>query len=214
MIEFMLMAAAAQVQVIRLPPMAPSPSPATTASPSEAPAPILVVPQARPGELSVKLLPDLVITQVLVEDDRTAHFKVTNQGTADAKGSIRVSADAYIGTRRGESQLGGGPRIEGLAMGESKWVAISGFSPISEPYYVGKDYSFPLSKATGFSARVDPPVFNVGMLGGGDPLSGFAKLTGSSPPKCYGERGCVLELDENNNGLIVEGDAVGHGKPD
>ncbi|HVF36962.1 MAG TPA: hypothetical protein VNA29_03360 [Sphingomicrobium sp.] len=175
----------------------------------------VIVRQGEAGKLAVTLLPDLVVSEVRVEDDRTAHFKVTNQGTADVRRSFGISADAYIDSRRGEAPLGSGIGPDYLAMGESKWIAISGFSPTSEPYYVGKDYSFPLGKATAFTVRVDPPAASTGGFFGGGGGTDLQDMFGGGKkaPKCD-SNGCIRESDETNNYLKVEGDAIIRGKPE
>lgn len=179
--------------------------------------PVQSVQGINPGQLNVKLLPDLIVTDVRIEDDQTAHFKVSNQGTADAVGPIRLSSDAYIGTRRAQQSPGGATLTANLAMGESRWIAVKGYSPIGESYYAGKDYSFPLSQATGFTAYVDAPVYGGGLWGGGDPSREFQQMFGGGGdkgPKCDATIGCIRELDETNNSFTAKGDALVKGKPE
>lgn len=162
-------------------------------------------------DLKARLLPDLVITEVRVDGDSTAYFKVTNQGTADATGFIRVSATAYIGARPGSLQPVNLVGVENLAMGASKWVKAEGFGPWSEPYYVGKDYAFPLGKATAFTVSVDPPPVTSGLPGTG---LGGGGWFGTDKKKCDSSYGCVRELNETNNSFRAEGDSIGRGKPE
>ena len=93
MIELFVLIAAQAAPMIRIPPVAaPIARPVVTAP----------VPMAEPGAIMANILPDLVVSEVRVEDDTTAWFKVTNQGTADAVGRIRVFTGANIASRVGD----------------------------------------------------------------------------------------------------------------
>ena len=200
-------------QVIRAAPVAPRPIPPVSA-PVQAPQ--VVTPNVAPegGQIRANLLPDLVVSEVRVEDDTTAWFKVTNQGTADAVGDIRVSADAYVGSRRGG--VGYLHSFTNLASGESKWVEIAGFAFSDGSFYPGRDYSVPLTKVTEFSAYVDPPVYSGGggWFGSPDPSKSLEDMLDPKKPACNDKIGCIRELHEDNNGLKVDAAAIGHGKPE
>src|SRR5215210_2025020 len=184
MIELLVLVAAQAVQMIRLPPVAaPATRPVVTAP----------VPMAEPGAIKANLLPDLVVSEIRVEDDTTAWFRVTNQGTADAIGQIRVFTNANINSLRGEP--GWPESFNDLSAGESRWVKVSGFVARDDgSWYAGKDTSFHLTKATGISAHVDPPVnTSVGWMGT-DPSKSLEDMMNPKKPLCDNKVGCIREL--------------------
>jgi len=174
------------VPVMRAPPAATRP-PNAAIAPSTA--------------IRANILPDLVVSEVRIEDDHTAHIRITNQGTADAKGSIMVESSVSRGYHVGNTA----PAIvTDLAAGESKWVIGSNYRDRDETYVPGKDMSMPLLEITRFRATVDP---------GAPPQSlDDYLLHGKSP--CTAQAGCIRELDETNNSREFTADQVGHGKPD
>lgn len=166
------------------------------------PPPIVAVPV---DDVTVaRLEPDLVVKEIRIEGDTAVHVLVANEGTGPAS-NIRVDTDAYIDGRRGEKMF---PDFLGsLDVGATAWVKVTGLVPMSEPYYVGKDYSFPLSKVNRVVVDVDPPPGPSWM----SPPSGSP--WGSPGPKCTAEHGCIKELNEANNSLEVKGDAIVRGVP-
>jgi hypothetical protein len=174
------------VPVMRVPPP-------VTRAPSAAIAPNTAV--------QANLLPDLVVSEVRIEDDHTAHIRITNQGTADAKGWIAVESSASKGYHRGETAPA---FVADLSAGESKWVTSSNYRDREETFVPGKDMSMPLLTVTGFSATVDP---------GAPPQSMEDYLLHGKSP-CTAQAGCIRELDEKNNSRSFTADQIGHGKPD
>ncbi|MEP6982033.1 MAG: hypothetical protein ABI853_00120 [Sphingomicrobium sp.] len=174
------------VPVLRVPP-------AVTRPPNAAIAPSTAI--------QANILPDLVVSEVRIEDDHTAHIRITNQGTADAKGWIQVESSVSKGYHRGYTLPAW---VNDLAAGESKWVTSGNYVDRDETFVPGKDMSMPLSTVTGFSATVDP----------GAPPQSMEDylLQGKSP--CTAQAGCIRELDETNNNRGFTADQIGHGKPD
>ena len=189
------------VQTVRIPPVAAPPpvmAPATPVTP-------VIEPVQSNTQLAARLLPDLVVKQIRIEGDSTIHVLVANEGTA-AAGQFMVNAWANIASHRLVSPLRA--TVDSLAQGESKWVAIGGFYDDDAPTYPPPSPP-QLSKATGVGAMADQPV---GSLGWADPTKSF--WPSPDKPKCNAERGCVVELHEDNNSLILSGDAIVRGKPD
>jgi len=203
MIELFVLIAAQAAPMIRIPPVAaPIARPVVTAP----------VPMAEPGAIMANILPDLVVSEVRVEDDTTAWFKVTNQGTADAVGRIRVFTGANIASRVGQPAYPDG--FDNLAMGESHWVRIAGYSVRGDSGYTGTDTSFALTKATAISAEVDPPInTSVGWFGTSTGMSP-EDMMNKSKSTCSQKIGCIRELNEDNNSFRVEASGIGHGKPE
>jgi hypothetical protein len=151
--------------------------------------------------IQANILPDLVVSEVRIEDDHTAHIRITNQGTADAKGPIMVESSASRGYHLGNTL----PAIvTDLAVGESKWVTGSNYRDRDETYVPGKDMSMPLLAVTRFRATVDP----------GAPPQSLEDYLLHGKSSCTAKAGCIRELDENNNSREFAADQIGHGKPD
>jgi hypothetical protein len=204
--SIMLFLVAAQaIQTVRLPPVAPPPATRPVATQP--------VTMAEPGAIQANLLPDLVVTEIRIEDDSTAWFKVVNQGTADAIGQIRVFTNAHDKTVWGEP--GWPESFENLAAGESRWIKVSGYAiRDSGSYYPGKDTTFHLLKAATMSAHVDPPVYKGGGWFGTDPTKSLEDMMNPKKPACNDKIGCIRELNEENNFLSLDAAAIGHGKPE
>lgn len=206
MIELLALAAAQAVQVLRLPPIAaPGPAPAATV-------PVLPV---NPGRVSIRMLPDLIVSEIRVEDDNTAWARVTNQGNADAVGPVRVD-----GTATKNAYMSGSTRepsvFENLPSGESKWVKLTDFMMPPEPYSPAsatKDYHFALTSSVYLTVSVDPKVYRPGGWFGGPSEQEIADaLAGrTTKPACDAEIGCIRELDENNNYLQLKAPAIPRG---
>ena len=195
MLELLFLAAAAQVQTIRLPPVPP-------ASPT-LPSPVVIEPRS-PAEVGVTLLPDLVVKQVRVENDAKLQVLVANQGHADAMGDIDVQGDGLIGTLVGHSAT---MTVRDLKAGEERWVAILGWET-TDPYRPATG-GFPLGKVTRLTFEIDRPHAK-------SQFPVLVHISGVSGGKrdCNLERGCVRESDEANNKLSVEGDAIQRGTPE
>lgn len=195
MLQLFLLAAA-QVQTVKLPPVSvPQPSPPVTA-------PVEVPPVA---EVTARLLPDLVVKSVTVEGDSAVQVEIANQGTGPAVGEFGVGAMPVVDGAEGR---GGGVSVRDLAAGETRSVSIprSSFSFPGEVYYEGMKTKYLLSRASKVQAYVDPPVVTGTMFG---PL--VPKEVSAGTPCTL--RGCIRELDENNNSLSIEGDAIARGSP-
>lgn len=197
MIELLLVGAMAQVQTIKLPPVAiPRPAPSVSAP----------VEMASPGKVAIKILPDLVVKDIRADGETSLHVLVANEGTADAAGEFRVTADVYAKDKQGKPKA---VWLSGLKMGETRWVEMSpvavkvgGFMPGGDP--------FPVDKAERISATVDQQVLN---LGWNDPTR-TSNPWGGSSLKCTEPFGCIRELNDANNSLIVEGSAISRAKPE
>ena len=167
---------------------------------------------AQPGMIRANLLPDLLVSEVRVENDSTAWFKVTNQGTADAVGNIMLFTVAYIDGLYADPPYPLG--FENLAMSESKWVKVSGYALPTDRYSATGDKSFPLTQATAFTTNLDPKVSSsTGWFGTPQPGQSLDDML-TARKTCTEERGCIPELDEKNNRDKFAADRIGHGKPE
>ena len=97
MVAFALLALAAQVQTVRLPPVTPSPV------------------------LTVQTAPDLVVKEIRIQDDRTMHVLVANIGTGPVGDYFPVRATVEIGGRSEDVPPGYSPP---LAAGAEGWVEL------------------------------------------------------------------------------------------
>ena len=95
------------VPVMRVPPP-------VTRAPNAAVAPNTAV--------QANILPDLVVSEVRIEDDHTAHIRITNQGTADVKGSFMVEFHCVARVPRWEhrSRIRHRPRRRREQMGDQQ----------------------------------------------------------------------------------------------
>jgi hypothetical protein len=201
MIALFLLAAAAQVQAVRLPPVIVAP-------PATQPAPRVIAPtvlQPPPGtDLRATVLPDLVVKAIRVEEGGM-HVQVANEGNGDAK-AFTVKGSASVGPRYASTMIGG--VSPGLAAGGTQWVKVVGFAVAGEPAYPPPP-PLELSKATAVSATADPPPSLGSSWGNSTPsLPG-----GTAKPPCTASEGCIREANEGNNELRLTGDAIGRGKP-
>lgn len=200
MLELLFLAAAAQVQVVRMPPViqvAPEPS----APSSEAvPAPVEVA------------LPDLKIAAMRLIGDQIAEFEVKNQGRATAS-NIRMYGCASTGDpNRGisDSFCSAKQVVGTLAAGRSKWVRIECFLDKGGIDSGGSGGLFGSVPSTitvipprctdllagrwpiiEFSAFVDPAADSLRS----DRIAAPAMLQ----PDCGDDFGCVREINESNN---------------
>ncbi|MEO5772774.1 MAG: CARDB domain-containing protein [Sphingomicrobium sp.] len=164
-------------------------------APPQVTAPVAL--QRSDDAIRANLLPDLIASEVRVENDKVAHFKITNQGTADAKGSFRVAFSASGGSAREES-------ITDLAAGQSVWVERS-FRPDRPSTVPGVDDSLLLTHVDHFFVEVDvgPPLINP------DPVGSLLR----GPSACTNQRGCIIELNEKNNYAAFGKDQIGTWPP-
>ena len=135
-----------------------------------------------------------------MENGKVAHFKITNQGTADAKGSFRVAFSASTGVRSSTPEAS----ITDLAAGQSVWIERT-FRRDPPSNVPGVDDSLPLTGVDYFFAEVDlgPPLISP------DPVGSM--LHGPSP--CTNARGCIVELNEKNNFARFAKDQIGEWPP-
>jgi hypothetical protein len=147
----------------------------------------------RPGHKNSddRMFPDIAIGALSVDGD-TLYVKLINKGRSRTETPIQIAARAEAnGVRSDLAQL----RIEGqLKAGESKWVALHGFS----------------FKTASTSA----PVF---ALENATVVSAAARLlpstAGALSRSGQGCGACTTESDASNNMLTLAGSALGHGRP-
>ncbi len=164
--------------------------------------PVIVAPTVtnRASDAIVaNLLPDLIVSEVRVENDKMAHIRVTNQGTADAHGVFWVDMTAAINSRHGRTRP---EMITDLATGESRWIE-RGFTYEDAGTVPGIDYNLPLTEANRFWITVDPGV---------SPQSATDYLL-HGKSSCTADAGCIRELDERNNARSFGPDEIGHWPP-
>jgi hypothetical protein len=197
------MAVAQAVQTMQLPAVRPAPPVSG----------IVVAPPT--SDIRANLLPDLVVADIRIENDDTAWVRLANQGTGNAVGPIPLTVWAHEGSSRGQPAQFNYPH-EGLAAGEAEWVKVYGFRLLNPSYAAGADNVFHLAKANGIAATVDPKVSTSTPSGNwGVPGSSVLdSLPRPGKPRCNEVIGCIRELNEDNNELQLEGDAVVHGAPD
>ena len=97
MLELLLLAAAAQVQTIRLPPVPPT------------------------GVATIKVAPDLVVKEIRIQNDTTMHVLVANIGTGPASQRFPVRATVEIA---GQSENVGSNAVDSLPAGGEVWVTL------------------------------------------------------------------------------------------
>lgn len=183
--------AALPVQTVHLPPVAPS-----TSTPPRPPAVETV---------TARLLPDLVVKEIRVENDSKMHVLVANIGTADAM-DFPVRGSAEISGKSHELNPG---YVSSLAAGAQSWVLLT---PAS---------STPLTAATSATAGADllpeqqPESTGFFLPGFGIYPGNEAWLERTLPgykDRCAKPAKCVAELDETNNSYAIAG--VPRGTPD
>ena len=137
-----------------------------------------------------RMFPDLAIKDLRIEGD-TLYVEVANIGKAEARVPILVAARAIAnGAKSDLAEV----RTGRMAAGETRWVAIKGFSirtAASTPAV------FSLDNATTVSAVVRLMPSSAGML----------DRTGD------GCQDCTAEADESNNVLTLSGASLKHGRP-
>lgn len=137
-----------------------------------------------------RMFPDIAVKDMRIDGD-TLYIRLVNQGRGGARVPIEVMARAAShGMKSDEVQV----RTPRLAAGESRWVALKGFSVRA--------------------ASISAPVFD---LASASAVSAAAWLLPStagnldrSGQRC-GE--CSIDADEKNNVLNREGDAISRGSP-
>lgn len=207
MIELLAVAAAQAVQTMRLPPLA---------APAPAPAETMPVAPVNPGRVSIRILPDLIVSEIRVENDNTAWARVTNQGNADVIGKVRVEGtaikNAYMSGSTQEPSM-----FENLLIGESKWVKLTDFLMRPEAYSSGsaaEDRHFALTSSVYLTVSVDPKIYRTGggWFGGPSERDIADALAGkTTKPTCDDKIGCIRELDENNNYLQLKAPDIPRG---
>ena len=199
MLDLLFLAAAAQVQTIRLPPVAPAPP---------APAREAV---AAPAEI---VLPDLKIAAMRLVGEQIAEFEVKNQGRGAAPAHLRMYGCAEVGdTNRGisDSFCSAKLPVGALAPGQSKWIRIECFLDKGGIATSGGGGGL-LGSAAPTVTAIPPRCADV--LAGRWPIIGFSafvdpgadSLRSDRPnapailqPDCGDDFGCVRETNENNN---------------
>lgn len=137
-----------------------------------------------------RMFPDLAIKDLRIDGD-TLYVRVANQARGATQVPVLVAARALSnGARSDLAQV----RTTRLAGGESRWVALKGFSIRT--------------------ASTAQPVF---ALANASAVSAVARLVPSTAGMLdrsgRGCQECVTEMDETNNVLTLSGAAIGHGAP-
>jgi hypothetical protein len=147
----------------------------------------------RPGHAysDDRMFPDIAIGALSVDGD-TLYVQLTNKGRSRTEVPIQIAARANAGSVK--SQLAEA-RTGPLKAGESRWVAIHGFSVRTA---ATTPVVFALANATAVSAvaRMLPPP--------GSSLDRSGQQCGD----------CTQDADQTNNSVIVTADALKHGKPE
>ena len=146
------------------------------------------------GRPCARTFPDLAVREMRIDGD-TLHVLVANQGKGRARGPIRIAARAEWNGARADAPA---VRIGGLPAGQSRWVPVLHFAVKSAA--AGRSMVFALEDAAIVSATVNlsPPV------------PAAVDRTGQA---CIPSRGCLVELDEANNGLSAQGREIPRGRP-
>jgi len=136
-----------------------------------------------------RMFPDIAVKDMRIDGD-TLYVRLVNQGRGGARVPILVVARAAANGIKSEEVQARTPR---LASGESRWVALKGFSVKS--------------------AAISAPVFD---RASSSAVSAAAWLTPSTARNLdrSGQRcGCSIDLDEKNNILSLNGNSIVHGRP-
>lgn len=171
--------AIAQVQTIRLPPLAPS------------------------EVLTVKMLPDLVVKEIRIQDDNKMHVLVANTGTGAILEPFAVRASVEIAGTSYDLQ----PQyIAPIAVGGQAWAELTA-------------RGLPMTRAASATAGADllpEPKPRTSVAWWPNPMAGYDAAMRASFPgmvePCKVVTGCVVEIDESNNSYAVAG--VPRGTPD
>ncbi|MEO5971776.1 MAG: hypothetical protein ABIP91_00210 [Sphingomicrobium sp.] len=202
MLELLFLAAAGQLQTIRLPPPVAEVPPAPSAP----------VRQAVPTPVELAL-PDLTITGIRVINEQIADFEVRNQGSAATAAPVRIRACVYLGrglngvyTIRCSPDLSAGV----LAAGQSKWVKVDCFLDDGGVTPTGGGGGI-FGSPGGFKAR-KPQCADLTF--GAEKIAKYDAFADPAPrvrysegpaapaavqPDCGDEFGCVRETNERNN---------------
>ncbi len=177
MIQFLVLAAAAQVQTVWLPP----------------------APSAQVQTL--RMLPDLVVKEIRIQDDRTMHVLVANTGTADVREPFAVRASVELS---GASYDLKPIYLAPIPSGGQAWASLT-------------TLGLPLKRATSAQAGADllpepkPGVF----IPWPNVFAQYDAMFSAAFPeakRCENVSGCIAELDESNNNFAVAG--VPRGTPE
>jgi hypothetical protein len=137
-----------------------------------------------------RMFPDIAVKDMRIDGD-TLYVRVINQGRGSARAPITIVARAASNGMKSQEVQAHTPR---LTAGESRWVALKGFSV----------------KA----ASVSPPVFD---LASANAVSAAAWLlpstAGSLDRSGHGCGQCSIDLDEGNNILNLNGNSIARGRP-
>ncbi len=204
MIELML-AAAAQVQTMRLPPIAP-------------PQPTAPVIEALPPSGEVTGFPDLAMGGIRVHGPSLVEFEVRNHGPADAIGPIGVKACAALSEELAE-MMGTSSiiycsslrSVATIRKGESRWVRIDCFRTGGAPELSsggglrGLGGSIVVPNASSSPTRcaelkdVAVASYSAGVDRGVDLGFEASAAPAELQRECDLYNGCIRETNENNN---------------
>jgi hypothetical protein len=137
-----------------------------------------------------RMFPDVAVKDIRIDGD-TLYVRLINQGRSGTRVPIAIAARAAVdGMKSDEIQT----RTGRLAAGESRWVALKGFSVKSAAISAS---IFDLASASAVSAAA--------WL-----LPSTAGTLDRSGQGC-GE--CSIDADEKNNILSLKGNSIAHGRP-
>ncbi|HEU5285743.1 MAG TPA: hypothetical protein VFU20_04430 [Sphingomicrobium sp.] len=141
-----------------------------------------------------RMFPNLAVNGLRIDGD-TLYVLVANQGKARTRAPIRLFALAESNGARAEAAP---VRIARLSAGQSRWVPVRNFALKSAA--AGRSPTVALEDASFVSAsvRLSPAI------------PAAVDRTGQA---CLPGRGCVLELDEANNSVRVDGRSIPRGRP-
>jgi hypothetical protein len=137
-----------------------------------------------------RMFPDIAIGALSIDGD-TLYVQVTNKGRSPTRASTLVVARAQSAGARSDLAEA---RTGRLAPGETRWVAVKGFS-MKTPSKSGPVFALGNASAVSAAARLLPS------------SSGMLDRSGQ------GCGDCSAEMGEDNNQLTLSAAAIKHGRP-
>jgi hypothetical protein len=137
-----------------------------------------------------RMFPDIAVKDMRIDGD-TLYVQLLNKGRGGSRVPIEVIARAASnGVKSDEIQI----RTPGLAAGESRWVALKGFSIKS--------------------ASIAAPVFDLASASAVSAAAWLLPSTASSLDRSgQGCGECTTDSDEKNNILNLNGNSIARGRP-